>query len=157
MLCQKRTLRFNCTHSWILASHSPSVKSPPPQFLFFKDLFIWKRMSMSGKWGWVGEAKGEADSSLRPELEAAGSQDPKVMTWVKGRCFTHWAPGRPLYALEVNFTIIFCSEDVSGLNEFLNCHLPWLPKQDPILKTLYHSMAYSKLEKKKKKKKGKII
>ena len=53
----------------------------------FKD-FIWERETeivTEIERAWVGEER---------EKQACGaeSQDPKIMTWAKGRCLTDWAP-----------------------------------------------------------------
>lgn len=69
MLCQNRTFRFNCKHSWILASHIHSVKSPPPEFLK-KILFIRGNTCTSGGM-WVGGAEGQADSPLSGQPDSA--------------------------------------------------------------------------------------
>jgi len=58
---------------------------------FFKILylFIWHREREHTQAGGAAEGEGEARCGAR-------SQDPKIMTWVKGRCLTDWATQMPL-------------------------------------------------------------
>ena len=60
-------------------------------FLFFLRDFIYLRES---KHEGGGQREREKESSLPTEQEGpytARSQDPRIITWAKGRCFTDWA------------------------------------------------------------------
>ena len=90
------TLLLPICQTSLLLLCSFCLASANKPIIFLKILFIYLRERAQAR----GATEGEGEAALFPSLKqgsqcGAPSQDPRIMTWAKGRCLMNWATQVP--------------------------------------------------------------